>query len=73
MYYACGVSNIDFHADVLLDDFLIAENATPQSDDNSQSQTERASSVTGPRVTQPNLNMPAPISLSDGRQPGGGR
>ncbi|KAL2900532.1 Serine/threonine-protein phosphatase BSL1 [Bienertia sinuspersici] len=56
--------------DVLLDDFLIAENAVSQSDDSSPSLTsERASSLAGPGVDQPNLTLPAPIPVSDGRQP----
>ena len=55
-------------ADVLLDDFLVAENAVSQSEVSSSSPTpERASSLTGPRMNQPSLSMSTPIPIPDGR------
>ncbi|XP_057549108.1 serine/threonine-protein phosphatase BSL1 [Amaranthus tricolor] len=54
--------------DVLLDDFLVAENAVSQSEVSSSSPTpERASSLTGPRMNQPSLSMSTPIPIPDGR------
>lgn len=70
-------NNINFHADVLLDDFLVAENTVSQSDDNSLPlASERASSLTDPRINL-SLTMPSATPVTDGRHektlPGGVR
>ncbi|KNA22500.1 hypothetical protein SOVF_033650 [Spinacia oleracea] len=61
--------------DVLLDDFLVAENTVSQSDDNSLPlASERASSLTDPRINL-SLTMPSATPVTDGRHektlPGG--
>ncbi|XP_048504498.1 serine/threonine-protein phosphatase BSL1 isoform X2 [Beta vulgaris subsp. vulgaris] len=54
--------------DILLDDFLVAENAVLQSDDNSLPLTsERPSSLTEPRIDQHSLSMHPSIPISGGR------
>ncbi|XP_021730872.1 serine/threonine-protein phosphatase BSL1-like [Chenopodium quinoa] len=53
--------------DVLLDDFLVAENMVSQSDDNSPPLiSERAPSLTDPRVNI-SISTPPSINVSDGR------